>query len=151
MKKVIIIFIFIVCSFYGCEDFFKAAEGEEYIQVTVSAHGNISLKDSDGKVMDLPKPFEYGTIQIEIGKDGSMENKSIVYINELGGFESESVHLKVFKEQPVEAIAYAIEVPDTYIQFIGTDELTWAELHSKVDFGETYNVKLVLLPVLQLK
>ncbi len=73
------------------------------------------------------------------------------YIDETGSFHTEQVILKVYKEQPVEAIAYAIEVPDTYTQIRGVGKLTWAELSSKVDFGEIWSISFVLNPVLQLK
>lgn len=149
--QIIILISFIGCFFYGCEDWFKAAEGEEYINVSVSVYGTLILKNSDGDVINFPESFEYGAIQIEIGKAGNLGNRFIKYINETGSFQTEQVFLKVYKEQPVEAIAYAIEVPDTYTQIRGVGKLTWAELSSKVDFGESWQMSFGLYPVLQLK
>ena len=149
--QIIILISFIGCFFYGCEDWFKDEEVEEYITVIVRVKGKLTLKNSDGDVINLPESFDYGTIQIEIGKAGNLGNRFMEYIDETGSFHTEQVILKVYKEQPVEAIAYAIEVPDTYTQIRGVGKLTWAELSSKVDFGESYTMCFYCNPILQLK
>ena len=149
----LILILFINSFFYGCEDWFKEDEKENYIPVGIMVKGKLTLKNSDGDVINFPEPFEYRAIEIDLGKAGMMGNKFLAHIDYGGNFSTkELMSFKIYKEQPIKAVAYAKSVPDTYTQIYGVAELTWAELWYQVDgFDDYYTWCAELYPVLQLK
>lgn len=150
--KLIMLIAFFTISSSECYRDYEEEDNTITVYVTVS--GTIRSKDSKtGEETNCPEILHNKTIRVDIGKAGAMGYDFDLKIDNNGNFTSNGqslVYQPIFKEQPTEASAYLESVPDGYTQYRAFDILTWDELSSYVNFGESYtwhaflNVILVL-------
>lgn len=143
MKTKIIIsllaLLFIAGDFVGGYD-----EEEEpkpdYINVTVKTNGNLLLKDNTTGDLDCDNRINTDMLRVDVTKAGGEQFNffpSLSFPNCY--FETGVATFKLYREQPIEVMAYSDQVPAGYTQIKGVEILTWDEVYPEKDFGETYN------------
>ena len=149
-NQLLIVIIYLTCFFYGCK---TVEQLRDIIFVNVVVQGSITLLNSDGDEIDFSGLFVNPSVEIAVGKAGNTGDIYLLEIDEDGDFLTQQTlwWFEIYREQGIKAVAYMLSVPDEYTQIYGIDKLTWAELFSKVDFGDEYTWEAELNPILQLK
>lgn len=149
----LILILFIGSFFYGCEDWFKEDEKENYIIVSIGAKGWLRLKNSNNEEFACPEILHNTLIRVDAIKAQGLRHNLTLEIEEDCGFDSYGtlVTFNLYKEQDIFIYAHVESVPDEYMQITDSDHLSWAEVYSKKDFGETYTWYPTLTPYWMLK
>jgi hypothetical protein len=121
----------------GCEE---EEPKPDYINVTVKTNGNLFLKDNSTGEFDCDSRINVTMLRVDVTKAGGEQINffpSISFPNCY--FETGVATFKLYREQPIEVMAYSEQVPGGYTQIRGVEILTWDEVYPGKDFGETYN------------
>ncbi len=142
MKTKIIISLLALLFIAG--DFIGGCEEEEpkpeYINVTVKANGNLFLKDNTTGELDCDSRINITMLRVDVTKAGGEHFNFFPSISFPSCyFETGVATFKLYREQPIEVMAYSEQVPGGYTQIRGVEILTWDEVYPGKDFGETYN------------
>ena len=141
MKAKIIIsligLLFISGDFVGsCDE--EIEPKPDYIIVNVTAEGFLLFKNTgsiEGSCIDTTKDVP---IRVDVTEGGGEQSNFFLQTSEQCEFTTETVTIKLYREQQIEIKAYAEQVPGGYTQVRGRDNLSWEEVYSIKDFGETY-------------
>jgi hypothetical protein len=79
------------------------------------------------------------TVRVDIIKDGGERFHYFPVTDMSCKFTSSTATFKLYREQPIEIIAYVEAVPAGFTQIQAVDYLSWDEVYPLYDFGETYN------------
>ena len=123
--------------------FGDGCEGEEpkpdYITVNVLTEGNHLLKHVDTGELSCDSRVSSAIVRVDIIKAGGERFNFYKTIEEPSCyFTTEMVTFKLYREQPIEVVAYSESVPGGYTQVRGIDILNWEQVYPSYDFGETY-------------
>ena len=120
----------------GCEE---EEPKPDYITVIVTTKGRVMSKEVGNPVLLCYQPLQGLTVRVDVIKDGGERFNLFAETDMSCRFESKSVSFKLYREQPIEIIAYAEQVPGGVTQVEGIDYLSWDEVYPQYDFGETYS------------
>ena len=141
MKTKIIIsllgLLFIAGDFVGgCEE--EEEPKPDYITVNVTTNGSL-LKRLTGSTVTSCEQITIGvTVRVDVIKAGGERFNLFTQTDSNCNFTAEAVSFNLYREQPIEVIAYAEQVPAGYTQVQGVDYLSWDEVYPQKDFGDTY-------------
>ena len=122
----------------GCEE--EEEPKPDYIYVTVKTNGQLLLKNNTTGKYECDNRINVTTLRVDVTKAGGEQAiffPSISFPN--CNFETGVTTFKLYREQPIEVMAYSEQVPAGYTQIRGVEILTWDEVYPRNDFGETYN------------
>jgi len=142
MKTKIIIslmgLLFISGDFVGsCDE--EIEPKPDFIIVNVITEGFLLFNNTssiEGTCIDTTKDVP---IRVDVTEDGGEQSNFFLQTSDQCEFTTETVTIKLYREQQIEIKAYAEQVPGGCIQVRGMDNLSWDEVYSIKDFGETYN------------
>ena len=141
MKTKIIIsllgLLFIAGDFIGgCEE--EEEPKPDYITVNVTTNGSL-LRRLTGSPVTSCDVFTRGvTVRVDVIKDGGERFNLFTQTDSHCDFTAETVTFNLYREQPIEVIAYAEQVTAGHTQIQGVDYLSWDEVYPQKDFGDTY-------------
>jgi len=122
----------------GCEE--EEEPKPDYINVTVKTYGNLLLKNNTTGELDCDSRINTATLRVDVTKAGGEHINFFLSISETNCFfETDVATFKLYREQPIEVMAYSEQVPGGFTQIRGAEILTWNEVYRWKDFGETYN------------
>ena len=111
----------------------------DFVTVNVKAEGRFLLR-LEGQEPTLCSNDMYGkTIRVDMIKAGGERFNLFVQTEVHCYFQTEFKSFKLYREQPIEIVAYLEQVDSGYTQIRGVDYLSWDEVYPKHDFGETYD------------
>ena len=142
MKKKIIIsllgLLFIAGDFVGsCDE--ELEPKPDYIIVNVLTKGSLLFKSPgsiEGTCIDTTKNVP---IRVDVTEGGGEQSNFFLQTSDHCEFATETVTIRLYREQQIEIKAYAEQVPGGYTQVRGMDNLKWIDVYSVKDYGETYN------------
>ena len=132
----------------GCEE--EEEPKPDYITVNVKTEGELLTEDTNSHIRACSDHTRGKTVRVDVIKAGGEQFNFYNVTDSNCKFTSETATFKLYREQPIEIIAYAEEVPGVFTQVRGVDYLSWDEVYPQYDFGDTYNyTSLVLIRWLQ--
>lgn len=142
MKSKVIISFLALLMIAG--SFGDGCEGEEpkpdYITVYVTTEGQFRYRLVGSEVTTCGRDIWGRTVRVDVIKAGGERFNLFTTIQpDYCKFNVSSVSFKLYREQPIEIIAYLEAVDSGYTQVRGQDLLTWDEVYPAKDFGETFN------------
>ena len=142
MKTKIIISVLALLMVAG--SFGDGCEGEEpkpdYITVNVTTEGVFRFRLIGSPIVTCGSDIYGETVRVDVIKAGGERFNLFTTIQPNGcRFNTSAVSFKLYREQPIEVIAYLEFVDSGYTQVRGQDLLSWDEVYPGTDFGETFN------------
>ena len=122
----------------GCEEEEQEPK-PDYITVNVTTKGKVLSKKVGNPVLLCYQLLQDLTVRVDVIKAGGERFNLFTQTGTDCRFQTELVSFKLYREQPIEIIAYAEQVPGGVTQVEGTDYLSWDEVYPMYDFGSTYN------------
>lgn len=121
----------------GCEE---EEPKPDYITVNVTIKGGVYVKHTGNEILVCTALHQGITIRVDVIKAGGERFNYFPITNAMScKFETGTATFKLYREQPIEIIAYVEEVESGYTQVRGVDFLSWDEVYPSHDFGDTYN------------
>ena len=141
MKTKIIIsllgLLFIAGDFVGgCEE--EEEPKPDYITVNVTTNGQILTEIPNNPILFCDNLIQDIPVRVDVIKAGGERFNFYTTTDISCKFTSETATFKLYREQPIEIIAYVEIVPGGYTQVRGVDYLSWDEVYPAYDFGNTY-------------
>ena len=149
MKKIVIIqlliLIPIIFSFFsGCEELDQMIESStkpNYINVVVTADATVLYKfifyAKDGSTASTQMNVTDTNVRFDMIKAGGETHTLYRVTDASGKTQTATASFKLYNEQPIECIATA-EGVDKELYSSSTKTLSWNQVNSSKDFGETY-------------
>lgn len=149
MKKILImpllIIIPIIFTFFsGCEELDQMIESStkpNYVNVIITADATVLYKFTfyakDGSTASTQINVNDTTVRFDMIKAGGETYTLYRVTDSAGKTQTASATFKLYKEQPIECIATA-EGVDNELYSSSVKTLTWDQVSSAKDFGETY-------------
>ena len=149
MKKILIIMLlfittFIFTFFSGCEELDEMIDDStkpNYINVIVNTDASVLYKytyyANDGTTASTDMWKNSTTVRFDMIKSQGETHTFYRTTDSAGKTEIATASFQLYKEQPIECIAY-VEGVEKDIYPPSTKTLTWKQVKSVKDFGETY-------------
>ncbi|NNG26465.1 MAG: hypothetical protein HKM87_03000 [Ignavibacteriaceae bacterium] len=120
----------------GCEE---EEPKPDYITVNVTAAGNMLLKDNTTGELSCDSRITSIPVRVDMIKAGG---ETFTFYATLGPencyIEAGPATFKLYREQPIEVIAYTETVLPGFTQIRASEFLSWDEVYPGKDFGETF-------------
>ena len=142
MKAKIIIsllaLLFISGDFVGsCDE--EIEPKPDYFFVNVKTKGFLLYENTAGIVGDCIEMTKDVPIRVDIIEASGKQSSFLIQTGDHCDFTTEAVTIKLYRDQQIQITAYAEHVPGGYAQVRGIDYLSWIEVDSVIDFGDTYD------------
>jgi len=111
----------------------------DYITVNVIAEGNILLKDNTTDSLSCDNRITNITVRVDVIKAGGEQVNFFVILGQGSCyFKTGTATFKLYREQPIEVIAYTEAVLPGFTQIKAVAYLSWDDVYPGKDFGSTY-------------
>ena len=139
--KIIISLLGLLCiSGAFTEGFEEEKPKPDYITVNVTTKGIAYIKETKNPIVVCTDWTQGIAIRVDVIKAGGEQFNYFPVTNSTScRFTSETATFKLYREQPIEIIAYAEVVPPGFTEIRGVDYLSWDEVYPMKDFGDTYD------------